>query len=107
MMTFTVKAEADKFIDDHEAALTDLLDKIVGEAMAKLPCLALGSQQQMRGKLMTLIARAVAAKFDGGQGCTGAWESDDTFVVTIDQDPASGGQWIRVALSLGETWIDR
>ncbi len=93
------------FVENNKAAIDDLVDKIAGEAMAKLPCLSIGSQQEVRQRLHGLIAKAEASKVAGGEGCTGAWETDDTFVVTVNDALAPEGTRIRVALNLGETRI--
>jgi hypothetical protein len=97
---------ARKFIADHQAAIDDLVDKIAGEAMAKLPCLAIGSQQDVRQRLHALIGKTAETKFMTGSACVGVWETDDTFVVTINDALAPEGTRIRVALCLGETRIE-
>jgi len=94
------------FVEKNRAAIDDLVDKIAGEAMAKLPCLAIGSQQDVRRRLHTLIAQAEVAKVAGGEACSGAWETDDTFVVTVNDALGPEGTRIRVALCLGETRIE-
>lgn len=94
------------FVEKNMDAINDLVDKIAVEAATKLPCLALGSQQDIRRRLHTLIAQAEVAKVAGGERCTGAWETDDTFVVTVNDALAPEGTRIRVALCLGETRIE-
>lgn len=104
------ETKAKAFLDGHVAAIVDLVDNIAGKAMTELPCLALANTDEQRGKLraglMVLIKQAVIAKFEGGEACTGAWETDDTFVVTVNDALAPEGIRIRVALNLGETRIE-
>ncbi len=103
------ETEAKAFMEAHKDAIHDLMEKIVDKAMTELPCLALASTPDKRGGLRSglwsLIRQALEAKFLGGESCTGAWETDDTFVVTVNDALAPEGTRIRVALNLGETRI--
>jgi hypothetical protein len=94
---------AGKFLADNKAAIDDLVAKIASDAVMKMPCLALGSIPDVSIKLRALITTAVIAKFEGGEHCTGAWDTDNTFVVTVSSDVDPGETRINVALVLGET----
>jgi hypothetical protein len=95
---------AEVFLVKNSEAIKDLIDKVVVDASAKLPCLALGKDNP-RPRLKDLIEKTVAAKEEGGDGCTGAWEEDGTFVVTVQDHIEVGEMRISVALSLAETRI--
>lgn len=92
-------------IADKQLAINELVDKIVGEALVKLSCLSLGDEVNVRQRLKGLINKTVLAKDEGGEHCTGAWDTDDTFVVTVQDHIDVGDTRISVALSLGETKI--
>lgn len=89
---------------DCTAAIESLVGKVADEAAANLPCLGLGSRDAVRGELRALAHAAAAAANEGGQDCTGAWETDGKFVVTVQRD--GGGEIdFSVALCLGKTRV--
>ena len=94
---------APEFLIKNAGAIGDLIEQVVGEAMAALPCLSLGSQQQCREQLKTAIDRAAQMRFNGFDGCTGAWEREGPFVVTI-QD-VDGEHRIDVSLALATSRV--
>lgn len=93
------------FIEKNRVAINDLVDKIAGEVMAKLPCLSLGNQQEVRKRLHALVEQAETAKIAGGKIRTGAWETDGTFVVMVSDSHGTDGVRIVIALALGEMYI--
>ena len=97
---------AGKFLHDHKDAIDSLVDQVAGKAMVELPCLRIGTREEISIKLRALITQTVIAKFEGGEGCTGAWDTDHTFVVTVSDNYADQNETrINVALVLGESKV--
>lgn len=88
-----------EFLVKHAGAIQDLAQKIKVEAMGTLPCL--GLDKKFDTQLQPLIFRAIDEFFAGGEGCTGAVETDDVFTVVLNLYPDESKIGISVSLNLG------
>lgn len=86
-------------------AVASLINRIVNEAAVKLPCLSLGSREEVSSRLWKLVRDAEFSMDDGGDGCMGAWETDGEFVVAITSGPLAEVTVVAISLCLGETRI--
>jgi hypothetical protein len=94
-----------EWLKEHSVAVTGFVDMIAIDALSKLHCLGLAGDASVRGKLRALVDKVVISKFEAGPYCTGLWETDETFVVTVESTEIPGELRIRATLVLGESKI--
>ena len=95
---------ADEFLASHCHAIDSLARNVAGVASSKLPCLSLGKPDEIKQKVVALIAKCARSKFVDGRGfSTGSWDTDGVFTVTIEDAVVPGETSIRVSLCLAET----